>query len=79
MEVNAERAKEGNTIVRTSDGDLPVLQFWVSTRAIECGGGFHLLRVLLIGAHHFAVTSIVGVVKPMDGASSRTGVACRKS
>jgi hypothetical protein len=39
--------------------------FWVSTRAIGCGGGFHLLRVLLIGAHHFAVTSIVGVVKPM--------------
>jgi hypothetical protein len=40
----------------------------VTARAIRCSRGFHLLRVLLIGAHNIALVSIVGVVPPMEPA-----------
>ena len=40
----------------------------VTARAIRCSRGFHLLRVLLIGAHNIALGSIVGVVPPMEPA-----------
>ena len=39
-----------------------------TARAIRCSRGFHLLRVLLIGAHNIALGSIVGVVPPMEPA-----------
>ena len=40
----------------------------VTARAVRCSRGFHLLRVLLIGAHNIALGSIVGVVPPMEPA-----------